>query len=289
MTQNCLPLGSLVVTFSPPKALPLESRTRLCPCWQAPQASCSSSITLGPPPFPSELSQLTQRGSAAMSHPSCQARQRSRPLLSLLGLLGRGCVQGGLGFRLCTQEQRQRVLCAELPALGDLPGRAVGTVPRVCRRESSRRQEPLAYMFSPQALGMVGPQACGQRPVWTRGSPERSPHLHPQPQLLLAPVPPLRSSWAPEKLTSNEERLVEAARDRPRDIFTASGGAGRADTEGHTHGTPFPGWGGGESRLEAEEGTAWGRRGGGSVTHYSARWADRGRWLPRSRTAVPFC
>lgn len=118
MTQNCLPLGSLVVTFSPPKALPLESRTRLCPCWQAPQASCSSGITLGPPLFPSELSQLTQRGAAAVSHPSCQARQRSRPLLSLLGLLGRGCVQGGLGFRLCTQEQRQRVLCAELPALG---------------------------------------------------------------------------------------------------------------------------------------------------------------------------
>lgn len=97
----------------------------------------------------------------------------------------------------------------------------------VCRWEPNRKQEPFAYICSPQGLCTVGPQAWGYRPV-SKDSPE---HLLTFPSLLASSSPLL----CPRKLTNKQEQLVEAARDRPRDMLTASGGTERADTPGHTH------------------------------------------------------
>lgn len=140
---------------------------------------------------------------------------------------------------LCSHECFQHVLHPELAPLGDIPGRAAGTVRMICRWESSRRQVPFMYMFTPQALCTVGPQAWGQRPVWVRGAPEHAPSFSLSPSLLCPPrhsVSPSRPSRDPETLTNSWERWVEAARDRPRDMSTASEVAERADTQGHTHG-----------------------------------------------------
>ena len=142
-------------------------------------------------------------------------------------------------FMLCSHECFQHALHPELAPLRDIPGRAAGTVRMVCRRESSRRQVPFMYMFSPQALCTVGPQAWGQRPAWVRGAPEHAPFFSLSPSLLGPPrhsVSPSRPSRDPETLTNSWERWVEAARDRPRDMSTASEVAERADTQGHTHG-----------------------------------------------------
>ena len=159
-------LGSIVLTthFHQPPPLP---RTFL---WKpggipAPVGKCRALMPptrAGHPPAPSEPLPLGWLRAAAMSYPSCQARPCSQPLLCLLRPLGRDLHTGGPrgqdpGFMLCTHEQCQHVLHTELLSLGDL--RVAGTVQMICRWEPSRRQAPFAYMFSPQALCMVGPQA----------------------------------------------------------------------------------------------------------------------------------
>lgn len=85
---------------------------------------------------------------------------------------------------------------------------------------------------------------CGQ------GAPDTPPRL-PQPNSLLWPLP----SWpscGPEKLTSSWEWLMEAAMDRPRDMFRVPGGAERADTHGHPQAHPHLG---GESGWRPRRGT----------------------------------
>lgn len=93
----------------------------------------------------------------------------------------------------------------------------------------------------------LGAEACVGE-----GAPITLPHLFPQPQPPLPPNPlstyfSLKTLQDPETLTNSWERWVEAARDRPRDMSTASEVAERADTQGHTHGYTLtwghsPGW-----------------------------------------------
>lgn len=100
------------------------------------------------------------------------------------------------------------------------------------------QQEASAFCIHVLPTGSVHGRATdlGTEACVGEGAPRILPLLLAQPQPPLAPVPPLRPSWDPETLTSSQERSVEATRDRPKDVFTASGGAERTDTQGHTQG-----------------------------------------------------
>ena len=124
------------------------------------------------PPAPVELAEPPGRA------PGTQEAQENKDLEG-----------GDPSFMLWSHEWFQYMLHPELASLGDLPGRAAGTVRMICRWELSRRQVPFRYMFSPQALCTVGPQAWGQRPVWVRGPPEHSPAFSLSPSLLSTPHP----------------------------------------------------------------------------------------------------
>lgn len=64
-------------------------------------------------------------------------------------------------------------------------------------------------------------------------APRTLPLLSPDPNLLW-PQPLLTLLW-PSELTNSQEWLIEAARDRPRDMFPACRGAEREGAHGHTH------------------------------------------------------
>ena len=86
------------------------------------------------PPAPAELAEPSGRA------PEAQEAQENKDLEG-----------GDPSFMLCSHEWFQYTLHPELVSLGDLPGRAAGTVRMICRWELSRRQVPFRYMFSPQA------------------------------------------------------------------------------------------------------------------------------------------
>ena len=214
MTQDCFPLGFLDLSSSPHIFTPPRPFVWKPGGIPAPVGRCRALMPparAGFPPAPSEPLPLGRLRAPAMSYPSCQARPWSQPFLSLPRPLGRGLHTGGPrgrdpGFMLCAHEQCQHVLSTELLSLGDLPDRVAGTVRMICRWEPSRRQAPFAYMFSPQALCMVGPQAWGQRPVWARGPPEHFPSFSPSPSLLW----PL---FLPRDLPGTQKRSPAARRD----------------------------------------------------------------------------
>ena len=74
----------------------------------------------------------------------------------------------------------------------------------------------------------LGAEAC-----IGKGAPRTLALFSPNPSLLWS-QPLLTLLW-PRELTNNLERLIEATRDRPRDMFTACGEAEREGTCGHTH------------------------------------------------------
>lgn len=111
------------------------------------------------------------------------------------------------------------------------------------------QQEASAFYVHVIPTGFVHSRAAGlgAEARVGEGAPRTLPLLFPPPQPPLPqprqPLSPSRPSRDPETLTNSWERWVEAARDRPRDMSTASEGAERADTQGYTHGYAFT-WGG---------------------------------------------
>lgn len=118
-----------------------------------------------------------------------------------------------------------------------LPCCAVGKFWLCLNDELSRKQSPVKYIFSLHVWCTVGPQALGQRgmingacSVGLLSSPCTS-NLHKTPSPA-APCPyscPQDLLVRPRALTNSQEGLVAAARDRPRDMFTASGGTVEID------------------------------------------------------------
>ena len=118
------------------------------------------------------------------------------------------------------------------------PCRAAGILWACQDGEASRKQNPVKCMFSLHAWCTVGPQACGQRGLVGGVAPASVPPSHPNTFTLhetpstsspRSPLFPSGCSRDPGQLTSSRKGLVVATMDRPRDMFTASGGTEGTD------------------------------------------------------------